>query len=412
MTDDTPGLTDVPGFFCAGVAADVRGKGDGRIDLALVYSQAACSAAGVFTTNDIKAAPVLLDQEVLSTGEPFHGIVVNSGNANACTGQQGMADARALQSAAEAATGAVAQSFFVCSTGRIGRPLPMARLLPAIDAAGQQLGSAAAQGQAAAEAILTSDTRPKTATAHCRVGETTVTLAGMAKGAGMIEPNMATMLAFITTDARVSSQGLQVMLAEANSRTFNAITVDGDMSTNDTVLVLANGASGVDLDADKAAHACFADALEAILQTLALKIAGDGERITKLVQLEILNAGSTTAAEKVARAIGNSLLVKTSWYGSDPNWGRVIDAAGYARIGLREASIDMAYATGLAAQVPASWVPVLQQGEPIEARLPEWRQIVREKTFSIQLNLNLGPGDYRLFATDLSEGYVDFNKSE
>jgi len=244
------------------------------------------------------------------------------------------------------------------------------------------------------------------------VGEATVTLAGMAKGAGMIEPNMATMLAFITTDARVSSQSLQMMLAEANNRTFNAITVDGDMSTNDTVLVLANGASGVDLDADKAAHACFADALEAILQSLALKIAGDGERITKLVQLEILNAGSSTAAEKVARAIGNSLLVKTSWYGSDPNWGRVIDAAGYARIGLREASIDMAYATGLAAQEPACWVPVLQQGEPIEARLPEWQQIVRAKTFSIQLNLNLGPGDYRLFATDLSEGYVDFNKSE
>lgn len=412
ITLDSPGLCDVPGFQCAGVSADVRQKGDGRLDLALVCSKSPSTAAGVFTTNDVKAAPVILDQQILQFGGPFHGFVANSGNANACTGKQGMADAEAMIAKAEAACGVPRGSMFVCSTGRIGRALPINALLEGIDEAAENLDSTEAQSRAAANAILTSDTRPKTVTAKFVVGGHTVTLAGMAKGAGMIEPNMATMLAFVASDAVVSNPTLQGLLSAANATTFNRITVDGDMSTNDTVLVLANGKSGVDLDESDEAKELFADALERLLRELALKIAGDGERITKLVQIDVLNAGSEHAADKVARAIGNSLLVKTSWFGSDPNWGRIMDAAGYARIGLVEETVDMHYAAGLAIRRADPPVPVLLAGQPQDKCLPEWEAIVAQTEFTIELNLNLGPGNATLFSTDLSEGYVDFNKSE
>lgn len=410
---DSPGLSDVPGFRCAGVSADVRGKGDQRLDVAVVYSKVPCTAAGVFTTNDIKAAPVLYDQKILASPGPFHGFVANSGNANACTGKQGMADTEAMASAAETASSSAEGSFFVCSTGRIGRALPMSRLLPAIEKAAKTLDDSATQRKNAALAILTSDTRPKTVTAKIEIAGKTVTLAAMAKGAGMIEPNMATMLAFITTDAAISARNLQACLRRANASTFNAITVDGDMSTNDTVLVLANGTSGLSLDSNAPAKALFEEALHALCRALALKIAGDGERITKLVQLVVEGAPDDSAAVKVARAIGNSLLVKTSWYGSDPNWGRLLDAAGYARVGLVEETLDLSYFPGHPETLEAGdAVPVLRQGEALHENNDSWKTVVSAKQFTIHLDLHLGKGRATLFATDLSEGYVDFNKSE
>ncbi len=265
------------------------------------------------------------------------------------------------------------------------------------------MGETAQHGTDAAWAILTSDTRPKTITARFDWNGQTVTLAGIAKGAGMIEPNMATMLAFIATDAKVDTALLRQCLTHANQASFNRITVDGDMSTNDTVLLLANGASGVEVTENEPALLdLFQTALNRIALQLAKKIVGDGEKVTKFVTVRIQGAKTVEAAEKIARAIGNSLLVKSSWYGNDPNWGRLMDAAGYARTGLVEEKVDLYY----------NDCPVLLQGAPQDGRLNEWKAIVRERQFSITLNLNLGTATYELLAADLSEAYVQFNKSE
>jgi len=403
VTDPSPGLSDAAGFLTAGVACDVRQTGNERLDLALVYSPQPCTAAGVFTTNDVKAAPVLLDQQILASAAPIHGFVANSGNANACTGAQGMADAKDMVTLAEQASGAPQGSFFVCSTGRIGRLLPMANLRTGIAEAGNLLDNSAAQSLKAANAILTSDTKPKTATASFVWQSKKITVAGMGKGAGMIEPNMATMLAFVSTDAKVAPALLQSVLQAANDTSFNVITVDGDMSTNDTVLLFANGASGVEItEGELELLALFQEAVGIVCRRLAEKIVGDGERVTKFIRLHIKGAPDRAKAEKVARAIGNSLLVKTSWFGSDPNWGRLMDAAGYAQIGLVEEKVDLFYEE----------VPALLQGAPQEQNVAEWKAIVARKEFSITLDLNLGEAHYELLSTDLSTGYVDFNKSE
>lgn len=404
LNSNSNGLSDVAGFALAGIGCDIRRKGDlSRRDVALVYSVRPCTAAAVFTTNDVKAAPVRYGQQLLAGAGPFHGIVANSGNANACTGVEGEANTLEMARAAEQACGAPEGSFFVGSTGRIGRQLPMPQLLEGIAAAGKALAPSVEQSLNAAWAILTSDTRPKVVTAEFDWQGKTITVAGMGKGAGMIEPNMATMLAFIATDASVPQAVLQQALSYANARSFNTITIDGDMSTNDTVVVLANGASGVAIASEAdAAFALLRDALHQVCLTLAEKMVGDGERVTKFVRVQISGAPSDATAEKVARAIGNSLLVKTSWYGSDPNWGRLLDAAGYARVGLVESRLDLDYDD----------IPVIRQGEPQEANLPQWKVAVAKKHFAIHLNLNLGQGAFTLLSADLSEGYVDFNKSE
>jgi len=320
FTDDSPGVTDAAGFAAAGFACDIREKKSDRLDLALVRSLQPCTAAGVFTRNDVQAAPVSVCKEILATGAPVFGFVANSGNANACTGPQGLADARAMVQRASSAVGAPANSLFVCSTGRIGRALPLPRILTGIDAAAAALAATSAQGLRAANAILTSDTRPKTCTARFTWQGRTATVAACAKGAGMIQPDMATMLAFLCTDIAAPAALLHETLQAVNRRTFNAITVDGDMSTNDTVLLLANGASGLDLaSAPAAARAEFSAAVQQVCECLAQKIVGDGEKITKVVEVLVRNAPSDQTAERVARAIGNSLLVKSSWFGEDPN---------------------------------------------------------------------------------------------
>lgn len=402
--DNTAGLSDVPGFQMSSTACDIRVAGDReRLDLTLLVSKHPAQAAGVFTQNDIKAAPVRLCQRNLNAIGTHRAILVNSGNANACTGQQGFADAETIQMTVADRVACPLESVFICSTGRIGRLLPMDRILSGIETVAASLSSTSEAGRAAAKAILTSDTQPKTATARFDWKGKTVTLAGMAKGAGMIEPNMATMLAFLATDAEVAKPLLQDLLAVAVKTSFNAITVDGDMSTNDTVLALAGGASGVRV-AKTAPElvARFQEALTELCRRLAMKMVADGERVTKSVTLKIEGAPTVAAAEKVARAIGNSLLVKTSWFGNDPNWGRLIDAAGYARIGMIEDQIDLFY----------NEETVLQKGEVIERNAPKWKTVVEQPEFTIRLALGLGDASYTFYATDLSSGYVDFNKSE
>lgn len=400
FTPNTAGITDPKGFYANGVSADIRRKGNDRLDTGIVFSKIPCTAAGVFTKNRVKAAPVLQCESVLNAGSPIHGIIANSGNANACTGAQGKIDAKAMGDQAAAACEVAANSFFVCSTGRIGDLMPMDRISPAIAKSGKGIVAGDKDGESFSNCILTSDTRKKTCTATFEVDGKTVTLAGSAKGAGMIQPNMATMLAFVTTDIAAESSVLKELLLEAVKHTFNAITVDGDMSTNDTVLVLANGESGVTLD-DKS-HALFKEALYLICDNLADKIVADGERITKVVELLIKGADTEEGAESIARAIGNSLLVKTSWYGNDPNWGRLMDALGYADSEFDPELIDISYGE----------VPALVSGTPIPENKPKWKEVVSARRFAIHINMHAGNSEYRLRASDLTEGYVDFNKSE
>ncbi len=398
--EDAASITDPKGFYAAASHADVRKKKDHRLDTGILFSRPPCSAAGVFTLNAVKAAPVLQCQRILKLDTSVHGLVVNSGNANACTGEQGMKDATAMQVEAEKACLAPANSFFVCSTGRIGELLPLEAITKAISSAGDAIRSGATVGSGFAQSILTSDTRPKTCTASFRIDGQTVTISGVAKGAGMIQPNMATMLAFITTDIQADSTSIQNLLNEVVKETFNAITVDGDMSTNDTVLILANGESGCSLNASS--EVLFKEALFKVCDSLADKIVSDGECITKVVEINVKGADSDTDAENIARAIGNSLLVKTSWYGNDPNWGRLIDALGYAKARIEQELIDLSYDD----------VPVLVKGAPIPTNKAQWRKCVSEPRFSININMNVGQGSYRLRATDLTEGYVNFNMSE
>jgi glutamate N-acetyltransferase/amino-acid N-acetyltransferase len=403
LIDNPTGIADCPGFKTAGVACDIREKGDlKRLDLSLVTAEQPCNAAGVFTLNDVCAAPVHVCKEILShPGVKVAGFIANSGNANAATAEQGMADAKEMSTIAQLETG-IGSPFLVCSTGRIGRKLPMGKIKSGIAAAAQCLSPDTEASLAAADAILTSDTRRKCATAQFSYQGKTLTVAGFAKGAGMIEPNMATMLAFLSTDLEVDNATLKQTLKKACDLTFNRISIDGDMSTNDTVLLLANGNSGLAANASPELLAAFEQAVWQVCDALAEKIVGDGEKVTKLVELIVEGCPNDAAAEKVARAVGNSLLVKTSWYGSDPNWGRLADAAGYARIGLKEACFDIHYDD----------VPALIGGRPQDANIAQWKAIVSKKRFRITLNLNQGDGSFRMLTSDLSEAYVDFNKSE
>ena len=404
LTDNSPGLSDVPGLRVGAGAGDIRRKGQDRLDTALVVADRPCSAAGVFTTNDVKAAPVRVSQALLAAqAGAIRGIVANSGNANACTGEQGLRDTEAMARLAAEAAGCPGEPFLVCSTGRIGEPLPMDRVARGVAEAGARLASTPQEGERAAWAILTSDTRPKSVTARFAWEGRAVTVSGIAKGAGMIEPNMATMLAFVATDLAASPGALRAALLDANAQSFNCVSVDGDMSTNDTVLLLATGASGLSLDGAPAGLAAlFREALDRVCFALAEKIVGDGEKITKVVSVEVSGARSRAEAEAVARAVGNSLLVKSAWYGEDPNWGRLADAAGYARVGLDEARLDIAYDD----------VPAVAQGRPLPENKPRWKEVVTRRRFAVRLNLNLGAAAFRLLTTDLSEAYVNFNKSE
>lgn len=400
------GIADVPGFRLNGAACDIRGKGDDRLDVALIVSETPAVATGVFTRNAFAAPPVMVCREILSAGNRVRAIVANSGNANACTGARGLTDARHMQALAAASALCEPREVMVCSTGRIGEALPMDRLRRGVADAGADLGSTAAHGARAADAILTSDTRRKLATVRVGTASGTITVAGIAKGAGMIEPGMATMLAFLATDAKLPPAVLRKALADAVDTSFNAITVDGDMSTNDTVLLLANGASGVrPAGADLAR---FREAVERVCAALAEMIVGDGEKVTKVVELLVGGAASRADAESVARAIGNSLLVKSSWYGNDPNWGRVLDAAGYARAAFDPARVTLAYAVS-AEHKP---VPVFAEGTAAARNKPRWKKIVARPRFTIRLDLGAGRRSFRLLATDLTEGYVNFNKSE
>ena len=387
------GVTFPARFLAAGVAAGIKPQGR---DLALVLSETPCSAAGIFTTNRVAAAPVKLSRERIRSGRA-RAIVANSGNANACTGAAGYEHAVRTAEAVADRLGVDAAEVLVCSTGTIGKPLPIDRVVAGVARAAAALSVRG--GADAAEAILTTDTRPKTAACEVALGTGTVRIGAMAKGAGMIRPNMATMLAFLTTDGKVEPGVLDRTLRIAADASFHRITVDDDQSTNDTVLILANGASGAAVET-AGDVAVFQDAVEGVCLRLALEIVRDGEGATKLVRVEVRGALSDRDAERVARAVAGSMLVKASWFGNDPNWGRVMHAAGYAGAELDEARVRIRFED----------VPVVENGTATrEAGTPAAKEAVSGPEFSIRIDLGLGEGRYEVFSSDLSYEYVRVN---
>ncbi len=378
------------GFRAAGVACGL--KPNGALDLALVASEGDCTCAGVFTTNRVQAAPVLFDKEVLAKNRTsIRAVVANSGCANACTGDAGLADAREMAIAAAEGMGCRQDQILVLSTGVIGKRLDVAKVCAGIRQAAPHLSSQG--GAAAAHAIMTTDTRPKIA----QFANSRYAIGGMCKGAGMIHPNMATMLAVITTDVRISPGRLEQALHTAVAKSFNRISVDGDMSTNDTVLVLANRASEMEIGELEIGD--FTGALTGVATSLAQQIARDGEGATKFVEITVTGAGDETDAVRVARSIANSPLVKTALYGGDANWGRVVAAAGYSGVPVDPNKMALWFGD----------VNVFAKGMPTDFDEADSTRAIAGKDIAIRLDLGMGSASAIVWTCDLSHDYVTIN---
>jgi len=379
--------------------------------------------AGMFTTNQICAAPVKVCAERVKGGTA-QAIVVNSGNANACTGKQGMKDALAMTALVAKQLHIPDAQILVGSTGRIGVNLPMANVREGILRAAQLLGNDVPHADEAVEAIMTSDTRPKRIAIEFKLDGKTVRIGGMCKGAGMIQPGMsatgarpaalpqglhATMLCFLTTDAAVEAKALHACLQEAVANSFNRITVDGDMSTNDTVLVLANGLGGnSELGRKSPELKIFQAALNHVTLELAKMIVRDGEGVHRVVTVRVAGAKTIQDADAAARAVANSALVKTSWHGGDPNWGRIIDALGYSAATVVENKVDIGYSAPGSRKILWS----LKLGQPTKATFRELCAAAAPKEFDLHIRLNLGQASALMYAADLTEAYVDYNKGD
>jgi len=431
-----PGSVCAPcGFKAAAVFCDIKRLGTGKgsekgkkRDLALIVSDVPAAVAGMFTANQVCAAPVKVSAK--NAARKFaRGIVVNSGNANACTGEQGRKDAEEMTRVAASVVAAVydprngkrkaasavidrryrkiaANEFLVCSTGRIGVPMPMANVKRGIADAAKHLTRSPGAARAAAEAIMTSDTRRKEIAVEFKMGGVPVRIGGICKGAGMIQPQMAahaTMLGFITTDAAVESNQLKPALESAVAQSFNRITVDGDMSTNDTAICLANGQAGIEpIEQDKEEYGRFSDGLNFVTRQLARMIVEDGEGVTKFVEVHVKGASTYQYARKAAQAVANSTLVKCAWFGEDPNWGRVMDAVGYSSAKVREEMIDIFFNGAIA----------VQHGMASSTPQETLTEVLRNKKFTVTIDLHLGSAEYKVFTTDLTPEYVKFNMGE
>ena len=389
------GVTTARGFRAAGIHAGIKAKA-GALDLALIVSDTPATAAAVFTTNKAQAAPVLVSREHLAhTGGVARAVVVNSGCANACTGDAGLADARTMAAETAALVGCAAEEVLVSSTGVIGVALKMDRLRAGLPQAHAAL--ATDQGDKAARAIMTTDPFPKESAVTVTVGDRSFSIGGTAKGSGMIEPNMATMLGFVTTDAAVPKVLLDRVLREVVDDTFNAITVDGECSTNDCVMLLANGASGVAID--ERTYDAFADGLRAVCLRLALGIVRGGEGATKLVTVTVNGAATPAEARIAAKAIANSLLVKTAIHGGDPNWGRLVAVSGRAGV-----AFDLSRA-----KVTIGPILLFKDGRPYDEAAPEAASYLKNDDISIAVDLGAGDASSTVWTCDLSADYVKIN---
>lgn len=385
-------LTSPQGYRAVGLSCGI--KADSVKDIALIVSDRPASAAGVFTTNIVQAAPVHLNREHLANGTA-QAIIVNSGNANACTGEKGMANARHEASLVAESLSIPPEDVLVNSTGVIGVQLPMETVESGIARVLDGLGDG---WDDASEAIMTTDTVPKRASTTIEIDGKTVTIAGMAKGSGMIAPNMATMLCFVVTDAGVSPTDLKTSLTSAAQRSFNCVTVDGDMSTNDTILVLANDAAetgpliGDGLDR-------FNVALEAVCVSLAKQVARDGEGATKLITIRVVGSPSEDAGRTVGLSVANSSLVKTAVFGRDPNWGRILCAMGYAGVDFNPDNVIVSMAG----------IPIFADGAGLEFDHDKAVEALGEKDITIDIDLRSGSAESIVYTCDLTYDYVRIN---
>ena len=389
------GVTFPKGFKAAGVKAGI--KKSGNLDLALIYTEKEAAVAGVFTKNAVAAAPVIVSREVVKGGKA-HAIVANAGCANACTGETGLANARKMAALAAAEVGCASDEVLVGSTGIIGVNLPMDKLEAGIKAAAAELSEDGSKN--AGNAIITTDTYSKACSCEVEIGGKAVRFGAIAKGSGMIQPNMATMLCYITTDANISSQLMQKALSEIVEVSFNMISVDGDMSTNDTVLVLANGASGAaEITDGSPEYDKFYATLKEICQELSKRIAADGEGATKFLTINVSGTKTFEDAKTVAMSIAKSPLVKTAFFGEDPNWGRVICAVGYAGIPMVPEKTVIKF----------GGVPVYANGLGAEFNEDDIHKVMAEHDIVIDVEMGMGDAKATVWSCDFSYEYVKIN---
>lgn len=389
------GVTFPKGFKAAGVKAGI--KKSGNLDLALIYTEKEAAVAGVFTKNAVAAAPVIVSREVVKGGKA-HAIVANAGCANACTGETGLANARKMAALAAAEVGCASDEVLVGSTGIIGVNLPMDKLEAGIKAAAAELSEDGSKN--AGNAIITTDTYSKACSCEVEIGGQAVRFGAIAKGSGMIQPNMATMLCYITTDANISSQLMQKALSEIVEVSFNMISVDGDMSTNDTVLVLANGASGAaEITDGSPEYDKFYATLKEICQELSKRIAADGEGATKFLTINVSGTKTFEDAKTVAMSIAKSPLVKTAFFGEDPNWGRVICAVGYAGIPMVPEKTVIKF----------GGVPVYANGLGADFNEDDIHKVMAEHDIVIDVEMGMGDAKATVWSCDFSYEYVKIN---
>lgn len=389
------GVTAPKGFLAAGISCGI--KKSGNKDVALVFSTAPAHAGALFTTNKVKAAPVLVTKEHLKGGKA-QAVVINSGNANCCTGKLGLADASEMANLVGIALNISANDVLVASTGLIGILLPMRKVEAGISEAAVMLNSKG--GSDAAKAIMTTDTFLKETAVQFRIGGKTIKMGGMAKGSGMIAPNLATMLSVVTTDARVEAGALLEAFKEAVNTSFNLITVDGDMSTNDTVIIMANGlAENKEINEDVLGREVFSEALKHVTKELAELIIRDGEGATKFITIEVKGAESFSDAKEAAMTVANSNLVKCAFFGGDPNWGRIMAAIGNSKVKVKPANIDIYFGDE----------PMVMAGTGVVYCAQTVEEMLKSREIKVTIDLNLGVEKAVVWTTDLTHDYIRLN---
>ena len=396
------GVTAAKGFEAASTAAGIKYKD--RTDMALIYSQVPCEAAGTFTTNVVKAAPVKWDRQVVDSGKKAQAVIVNSGIANACTGAEGFGYCKDTAEAAAKYLSVDAEGVLIGSTGVIGKQMPIDRLTAGIEVLAGKKNDSIENGTEAAKAIMTTDTHEKELAVTIQVGGKTVTIGGMAKGSGMIHPNMCTMLAFVTTDAVITKEALQKVLSEDVVDTYNMISVDGDTSTNDTALVLANGmAENPVIEYGTEDYQTFKAALHEINEYLAKQIAGDGEGATALFEVKVKGAESVEAAKVLAKSIACSNLTKTAIAGHDANWGRIVCAMGYSGAQFDPEKVDLFF------ESKAGKIQIAEDGVALDFSEEKATEILSQPEVTAIADVKMGDAEATAWGCDLTHGYIEIN---
>ena len=396
------GVTAAKGFEAAAAAAGIKYKD--RTDMALIYSEKPCKVAGTFTTNIVKAAPVKWDRNVVDSGAKSQAVIVNSGIANACTGEEGMRYCEETAKEAAKALGVDADGVLVGSTGVIGMQLPMDRVKEGIRKLAEAKKPDLESGTQAAQAIMTTDTKKKEVAVTVEIGDVTVTIGGMAKGSGMIHPNMCTMLAFITTDAKISKKALQAALSEDVEDTYNMISVDGDTSTNDTALLLANGAAGNEkIRYGTWEYEAFKNTLHYVNETLAKEMAGDGEGATALFEAKVIGADTKEQAKKLAKSIVCSNLTKAAIAGHDANWGRILCAMGYSGAQFDPEKVDLYF------ESEAGKLKIIENGVALDYSEEKATEILSQPKVTATADIKEGDVEATAWGCDLTHGYIDIN---